>query len=46
MHDAALSEVRCARMLMFTVSDPSRGDVELEVHFDDEGLAFLTSILR
>jgi hypothetical protein len=30
---------------MFTVSDPADGDVELEVHFDEKGLAFLTDIL-
>jgi hypothetical protein len=33
-------------MLMFTVSDPAGGDVELEVHFDEKGLALLTDILR
>lgn len=33
-------------MLMFGVSDPSQGDVELELHFDDAGLAFLTDLLK
>ena len=33
-------------MLMFNVSDPESGDVELEVNFDDEGMNLLARILR